>query len=692
MKRPLCVIGTAYALATRFAFLFDARTAGVLAAAFLAAGAVSMAVRRAPRVLCVSLFTVAAACVACVFYQARSVLPLERVEGETVVVEGLITSAEALGKSNSYTVRARFPENPGLPGGKTIAVRQYGDAEFFTGDTVRCAVKLSTPSSTNYESYYRAQGIAAMGTVVDGIRPAELAGFRAQRLFLGLRELLRQNVYRHLEGDVADVVSAMVLGMQDQVSSELYTQINRSGVSHLLAVSGLHLSVVTASVLAVLERLRVNRRLAGALALLAAALFLLLVGPRASLVRAFVMTAVMLLARILSQKDDPLTSLGLAVLVCCVFWPYWTLSKGLWLSAGSTLGILLLGQRWSNALTKRLKTGNKLLRYPLSFVLANLAVSGAAYLFTLPLLLVYNGWISLVSPLSNLLVAPFVTPVIVCGILCAAVGDALFMRPVATVCRWCTRAILGVASFTSELPLATTSLDQAYKLIWLAGAAAGAALLLRYKADRRLLGFGAALCALTFCAGGFSHAWAARNTVELVTISRCDAVLLLRGDEAVLLGAPTRYNIGQLSKYLHFRNVRRVSAVVAPDYGEQIDSGILRLAGEYGVDCVVGPDDAYILGQLELALGQPVYSGGYAVVEVLGGVEITISQSGDEITVTAGGEQAHKHLGGPAAWKDDGDIHIYEDAALRLPPNRAALWEPVGGRLYGEQRLELHLD
>jgi hypothetical protein len=176
--------------------------------------------------------------------------------------------------------------------------------------------------------------------------------------------------------------------------------------------------------------------------------------------------------------------------------------------------------------------------------------------------------------------------------------------------------------------------------------------------------------------------------VELVTLRDCQSALLLRGNQAVILGVPGYYEDVVLLEYLRFRQIRGVSMLVAADNGEQIGSALLNLAAAYPPDAILGSDDAYTLELLAHAVkGTPVYPAGYATAQVLDGALLQIDKSTGQLRAQIGGQTILKpgeeaNLSSPA-------LLLHEDGTLTLPDGIRPAWEPVGAALFGETRVRL---
>lgn len=689
MKRPMCVLGASLLLSTWAAFFFSARQSLLLSLALLLTGLLVAAVRRVRlRPLCVALLAASVAFALHARYESAKLAPFAAMANQIVPVHALVTDSYQGTRTIYYTLYATFPGHPGLPD-TTVRLRVYGDMEFVPGDALRANIRLNPKEQPAAGLRLAAENYVE--ATFEGIPARVEDGFSLRRALIRFRGRLWGNVYDTLHSASADVVAAMVLGMRDNLSSETYSAVNRAGTSHLLAISGLHLSIIAAIALKGFGRLPLSRRAISLLAMLCVVAFAVLVGFSASIIRSAVMTVASFSAAAIGRRrGDALSSLGFAAALICLFRPDWVLGRGLWLSAGATLGIVLysgkLGTMLYNCLSGRGRLYNKLV----AAFCGVLAVSGAASVFTMPLLVVFSGWVSLIAPLSNLLVTPFVPVVIGGGMLCAAFGTAgPLMQGVAIATDFCTAMVLQISRVMADLPFATIAVDQGWMLLWFVLLLAVLAVLAAFRAGPRLAGYAALLLVLSFAVGNLSAQLADRGKVELAVIEGCDTAVLLSGGDAVLLGTPQYYEISALLRYLEYRQVDHVRAVLATDQGEQIGSGLPRLAARYPVDCVVGPNDAYILGQLALAMPEiPVYSGGYARLSLLGGAQLQVQTPGGDLLVSTGNNTILKTAAEYAIIENNCGftIAIHPDGMVAVQGARGQRLSPVGALLFGERR------
>lgn len=211
----------------------------------------------------------------------------------------------------------------------------------------------------------------------------------------------RREVERVFESPSAGIVlaRALVLGDRSAVPMRWRQALNRYGLSHLLAVSGLHVSLLV--LLVWLMTTRCPRGLRLGLALLAMVAYLALVGPRPAALRATLMGWLTLSALWSQRPPHALNALAGAVLFLVVREPSIVLNLGFQLSFAATAGILLLAPIFFETWTA--------VRHPLR---QPLTVSVAAQLATLPFLLPWTGVIHPLAPGLNLVAVPWLSAVL----------------------------------------------------------------------------------------------------------------------------------------------------------------------------------------------------------------------------------------------------------------------------------------
>jgi competence protein ComEC len=297
-------------------------------------------------------------------------------------------------------------------------------------------------------------------TVPDVVSPPDGLGGVTAHLRAGLRVAAQD-----LPGGTGELVPGMVVGdvsMQDPVVRE---QFLATGLTHLTAVSGANLAIVTGSVLVLVTAWGWplwSRYLAAFLCLVA---FVLLVGPEPSVLRAAVMGVVGLVAALSARRAHGYAALSAAVIVLLAVDPGLAVEYAFILSVAATAGIVALAplltrrilQGWTDRRTARQGRHHPPVRWQ-AMVVGLVSVSLAADLVTAPVIVQMTGVVSPTAVLANVLVGAAVPPVTVIGMLGALVGGV--HTGVATVVLWGAAApawwILSVAAGLSRVPVLHT--------------------------------------------------------------------------------------------------------------------------------------------------------------------------------------------------------------------------------------------
>ena len=249
------------------------------------------------------------------------------------------------------------------------------------------------------------------------------------------------------DGDAGALIPGMVLGDTAKQSAEFKIAMKRSGLMHLVAVSGANFAIVSSFVLWCMQFIfrRMKLRLsATAIALLC---FIALVRPSPSVLRAAAMAAVLLIAQGTNRGRDSLPALGFAIGAVVVGDPWQARDAGFALSVMATAGLLLfspvIAEKFSRLMPEKLAQA--------------LAPPTAAIVFCSPVLVSLSGYLSPISILANLLAAPAVGPITILGFIAALISP--FAPFISTLFIWLIRFpagfIAAVATWSAQFPVLT---------------------------------------------------------------------------------------------------------------------------------------------------------------------------------------------------------------------------------------------
>ncbi len=266
-----------------------------------------------------------------------------------------------------------------------------------------------------------------------------------------LRTLLSARISTACEGEAGKLLGAMLLGTRESLSDTTVRDFRRIGTSHLLALSGLHLVILTGLLDRVLYHLRAGKRFRIAAVLCASLGYLVLTGCNYSMLRAVFMLSFVYLAFLLRGDHDALTGLASCAALILLITPNAIFDLSFQLTMLATLGLLIFGRMQILLNVLLPPKGGRLIRGCLSmlrFFLSSLIVSFSATLAILPVLWLTFGELSLLTPLSNLVLVPLSTPLLVLALLLL-----LFpVFPIAAAGGFWADAMLTIASYFSKLP------------------------------------------------------------------------------------------------------------------------------------------------------------------------------------------------------------------------------------------------
>ena len=268
-------------------------------------------------------------------------------------------------------------------------------------------------------------------------RPAAWWWEASERVRAGVRHAVA-----HTGRDPSALVPALVDGDDQRISDEVQEEFRRSGLTHLLAVSGTNLTIVLAVVLVLARSMGAPRRALVVLGLVSVAGFVLLARPDPSVVRAAAMGVVGLLALGLGTRGG-VRALAVAIVALLFIDPWLSRSVGFVLSVCATAGILFAAPPIARRLERWMPRWGALA----------IAVPIAAQLACTPAIAAISGEVSLVAVFANVLAGPLVAPATVAG-LAGGLLD-LVSAPIAripgTVAGWCVSVILQISDVSSSL-------------------------------------------------------------------------------------------------------------------------------------------------------------------------------------------------------------------------------------------------
>lgn len=329
------------------------------------------------------------------------------------------------------------------------------------GDVIEGSFRFRYTAAGEDLTYHRGDGVFILGYQDSDILAEKTDEIPMKHFPTMLRRRLSVTIDRCFPSDTAFFAKALLLGDRTDVDYESNTAFKVSGISHIIAVSGLHISILFSLVVLLCGRRRLLTTLIGVPVLL---LFAAVVGFTPSVTRACIMQILMLLALLFNREYDPPTALSFAALVMLVFNPMVITSASFQMSVGCMAGIFLFSKRitdWINGFSFWREWKGKKLRVRFrNWISTGVGITVSAMFFTTPLVAYYFGTVSLIGILTNFLTL-WVISAIFYGILAVCMLYSIWAKA-AIVVAWCVswliRYVLMIAKTLSSFPLAAETL------------------------------------------------------------------------------------------------------------------------------------------------------------------------------------------------------------------------------------------
>jgi len=367
--------------------------------------------------------------------------------------EKMIFSGKIVAEPDRRSNFSQYILESGALGRVLIKTNLY--PEYFYGDILKLNGKAETPenfSGFDYQNYLAKDNIFLISqypeiTLINRPANKDFYGY-----LLNIKKSFIDIINKIIFEPQASFLAALLVGAKRTLSPDLVDAFNRTGTSHIVAISGYNISIVSIMLLNFLSYLLLPRRLIFWLVGIGLVLFTLIAGAGASVVRAAIMGGLLILARREGRSYQITNAIIFAGAAMLFFNPYLLrYDASFQLSFLATLGLVYLAPHFN-------KWFSRLPNF-LSFR-ANLAATLSAQIMTLPIILFGFGRFSLIAVLANVLILPVIPLTMLFGFLAGLMGflslkiAAIFILPA-----WLMLSYqIWVVKILSLLPFASISL------------------------------------------------------------------------------------------------------------------------------------------------------------------------------------------------------------------------------------------
>lgn len=547
MARPFTVIGFTMFFTLALVFELGQKAAVVILSAAAAAFIFSLFFKSVRRDFVIPTACITAV-VAVLLSFAAALVPDEasqRFNDGVHTVKASVVSLEEQSGERYYT-ELKTSEIDGEEYKLNIRLSSKSRLGFKPYDTVEGDLQLYDIGKTrDARNYYLSENVFMGGYAKGDINISQPERKPIGYYPLAMRAYIKNTVSRLIPGERGTLATALLIGDKSNLPKSVSDSFSSAGISHLIAVSGLHLSIWCLFILQIFDAFRLRRRAGAIISAAFVIIFMAVSGFTYSVMRAGFMMLVMLLGTLLSKQSDSLNSLGIALVILCFANPYCVMSLGLRLSFLSTLGIIVGYGNIDFSLNPYIaRVRNKYARRVCEFIFGSVRSTVLACAFTLPVMILDLGKVSLIAIPANLISDLPASACMILSGLTALTAKFSFLRVItaglADLSGVCASFLINSSKALAVIPHSSLNASSFLFPLWLVLifiVLAAAALIYKFS-GRNTVRAAVLICTLTFagvCVGSSALSRAA-TVITVADVGNGSAVVVSSGGKTALLG------------------------------------------------------------------------------------------------------------------------------------------------------------
>ena len=409
-----------------------------------------------------------------IFFEFYPALSLDGVSAE---ITGTVTEVSAKGGNPVFKIKTDSVDIENAPQKIEVLVSGWSENYAEPYDKVSCLVTFEVYDENEFSEVLasRSEKIKIYAYTKS---PIEVMGKDDSSFgfYVNLvRERVSSVIYKYFFNWNAPFTEQILIGTRGELDYEISNTFRKSGMSHILAVSGMHMVIIVNIIERCFGFFHIKKRFRNAKSafLIGFILFyMVLCGLGMSVIRAGFMLIFHYLSRIFFSGSKPAENLGIAVVSVLIFDPFAACDAGFLMSVFSCGAIFVFAPPFENLL---LKTFNAEEKPVIKYFLKSFCVSTVAFLAVLPVSALVFKKVSLVAPFSNLFAGFFAQYSIVFGILTVLLGLFPFFGFAASLTAFaatlCENILLKIAEFFAGFSFSYIDASETWFYIWVFGAA-----------------------------------------------------------------------------------------------------------------------------------------------------------------------------------------------------------------------------
>ena len=595
MKRPLAIIGFTYLISLVAAEKLGAGVSAIIAAFLLLCAITALLIKelRKFKAVILALMTACAAFSIFSVYAHLKIEPIKSLYDKQAVISGTVSKEPWSNYGNYYyVIETDSIELDGVPQEVTVRVSCHESIDAQVSDKVTLEVVMFRPDGNGYvtEGMNYSKGINLYAYMLYECHPIVTPQKikTPEYYFVRLREVIRAKIKMVYSDSTSQLFLGMLLGDKTEMDDAVVNVFRRAGISHLLAVSGLHTVLIARILLWALCALNIKKRWASLFTCFGIVIFMGVAGFTPSVTRAGIMTVILMMSDIFYREADSLNSLGLACLLITVINPYAACDVGLQLSVAATLGLILLTpwlRKFFSQCYKNIKS--QYIKKPLDLVFGCLSDTLAATIFTFPIIVNAFGVFSAVAPVVNILCVYPASIFLSMGIFGIVLPGQPIIRSIAApfvfVAEKLAGYIFNVSQLFASLEFAQVPIPQICVTVWVSATLLLFVVAYCMRKSRKLYRVCAALSAIIFVFSLMSYRIINHGMLKTAVIDVDDgcAVAVVKDNRAFMINCGgNKLSYIDISNYLDNCAVSELELMLLSD----LDNKASRASDEIIVD------------------------------------------------------------------------------------------------------------
>lgn len=317
---------------------------------------------------------------------------------------------------------------------------KYGDSLYIEGE-FKQPEDARNYKGYNYKQYLKTKKI--IGTVE--LEKAKILKSSNGSFIHNIQKYIKDTINGTLTDEEGNLLLAILLGDKDKLSEDIQESFKTSNLSHMLAVSGAHVSYIILGLTYVLQNSIIGKKNEKIVCIIFLLFFMAITNFTPSVTRACIMAVLTLFSGIIYRKSDVYTNISVAALITLIFNPYNLLDLGFQLSYGGTIGIIIFIKR-----IQEKKSNSKVINYIKQMAL----VSIYANIIIIPIMMYHFNTVSFTFIISNIMASPILGIIVITGFLFIIASItvkpltrliAIFIKPILSI-------LIKISQICSKLP------------------------------------------------------------------------------------------------------------------------------------------------------------------------------------------------------------------------------------------------